>query len=217
VLTIVCGLKDEADIVTRRDDVQVLWGRARSNLDQYVSRGCTRIMSFGIAGALSPTLKVGDIVLGTSVSSETETLAANQGWGVDIYMAAVKAAAKLVICRVFSSGAEVANTTDERAALYEKYDCVAVDDESIAVARFAKVNNIPFACVRAISDTTTSFLPPWVLKLTSPDGVSHFGDMLEGLAQHPQDMFSLIALGVNFHTAMDSLKKVNKALFDVAS
>src|SRR5260370_42644541 len=68
-LTILCGLNEEADIVLkhRHPDVQVLWGPARMNLDNMVARGCKAILSFGISGALHPSLKVGDICIANAV------------------------------------------------------------------------------------------------------------------------------------------------------
>ncbi|NQW26233.1 MAG: hypothetical protein HQ473_07725, partial [Cryomorphaceae bacterium] len=48
---------------------------------ELVSSGCTALLSFGVAGALSPELKVGDIVVATGViDASGNEIPASENW-----------------------------------------------------------------------------------------------------------------------------------------
>jgi len=85
VLGVVTGLKSEAQLLRGLDVMCISTGGrahvARAKIDRLVSRGMRGLISFGIAGALSPDLKSGDLVIADKVMSETsETWPAHQPW-----------------------------------------------------------------------------------------------------------------------------------------
>ena len=102
----------------------------------------TLILSVGFAGALDPTLKVGDIFAPSRVvdardGSRTEMPA---GHGVLVSAAGV-------------AGVE------QKAKLAESYGAQAVDMEAAAVARGAQARGVTFMAVKAISDESDFHMP----------------------------------------------------------
>lgn len=95
------------------------------------------MISTGYCGALDPKLRVGDIV----VSEETRIGALNCSRG-----------------RVITRD-RVAVTAAEKRALREETGAIAVDMESSAVKDRAEALGIPFACIRAVSDTAGENMP----------------------------------------------------------
>lgn len=203
MLTVVCGLTDEANVITYRQDVQVLCGKAVvNNLNAYVARECTGILSFGVAGALNPVLRVDDFVVPhTVVGPDNQYILTNHAWtGLlrqELY-AAVSGA-------IYSDSKPAGNTPEERAHLFSVMHADAVDDESLLVARFAEQNGIQLAVARVISDTTTEVIPPWALNVTDTNGNSSVAQTLEHLARQPDQFLNLINMAVNFAKAMSML------------
>src|SRR5262249_52291736 len=54
---------------------------------------------------------------------------------------------------------------EEKRALGRQYDALAVDPVSAAVARACKPQNVPFACVRVVTDEVETAQPPGGLSL----------------------------------------------------
>jgi nucleoside phosphorylase len=85
VLGIVTGLKSEAQLVRGLDVMCISTGGrahiARAKIDRLVSRGLHGLVSFGIAGALSPNLKCGDLVIADKVvGGSGESWPAHRPW-----------------------------------------------------------------------------------------------------------------------------------------
>ena len=100
-------------------------------------RGAGGVISTGYCGALDPSLSVGDIV----VSGEP-----------------VVTKRAFVRGRVHSSP-RVVVTVGEKRKLYETTGAVAVDMEAAAVEERAAQWNVPFLCIRVVSDTAGEDLP----------------------------------------------------------
>jgi adenosylhomocysteine nucleosidase len=99
------------------------------------------LVSTGFCGALDPSLRIGDIVLGGASVSRR----AGQG------PATVRA--DLVTLD------RVAVTAAEKGYLRAKTGAAAVDMEAAAVGRRASEWGVPFYCIRAVSDTALEDLP----------------------------------------------------------
>ena len=110
------------------------------------------ILSVGFAGALDPTLKVGNIfqprfVIDVKEGSRVETRA---GTGMLLTISGI-------------AGAE------QKAKYLKDYGAAAIDMEAAAVARTAQLHSIPFMAVKAISDEYNFDLPP-MDGFVTPDG-----------------------------------------------
>jgi nucleoside phosphorylase len=85
VLGVVTGLKSEAKLLTGLGFACVSTGgqarEARRKIDRLIAEGATGLVSFGIAGALSPELKTGDLVVADMVANDIgEAWQTHQPW-----------------------------------------------------------------------------------------------------------------------------------------
>jgi nucleoside phosphorylase len=85
VLGVVTGLKSEAKLLQSLGFACVSTGgqarEARRKIDRLIAEGATGLISFGIAGALSPDLKTGDLIIAETVANDIgEVWQTHQPW-----------------------------------------------------------------------------------------------------------------------------------------
>ncbi len=96
------------------------------------------MISTGLCGALDPALRVGDIVVASAAALDTQA-------------AYVRGA----VCSID----HVAVTSLEKRTLRNATGAIAVDMEAAAVERKAAEWNLPFFCIRTVSDRAGDTLP----------------------------------------------------------
>jgi adenosylhomocysteine nucleosidase len=143
------------------------------------------VLSAGFSGALSPEQRVGDLVLATEVLDEQD-----HRWPA-IHTFPSKDP-KITLGRILSVR-ELVSNPQEKQRLGEKYDAVAVDMESAAVARLCQEHNVPFACLRVISDDRNTALSPQLVKLLLRGRVS-VPRLTVMLMRHPSLIGELMGL-----------------------
>lgn len=121
--------------------------------------GVSAMISTGYCGALDPSLRVGDIVVSDHTQIGTLERAGARG------RADHTCARGLVITRD-----RVAVTAAEKRALREETGAIAVDMESSAVKDRAEALGIPYACIRAVSDTAGENMPLDFNRYRAADG-----------------------------------------------
>jgi len=187
----VSGLKREAVIVGRAGVIAVTGGGDAASLKAKLDAlhgDIKGVISVGLAGALSPLLKVGDVVIADQVIQERETWRCSGDWRIAL-------AARLPFAHhgpVLAS-TEILATARGKAALYDTTGALAVDMESALAGRFAAQHKLPFAVLRVISDDAGHVLPPAALVAMKPDGGIALGRMLGSLARHPLQVARVIA------------------------
>jgi len=203
-LIIACGLKREARIFNRpgRDLIVVTGGGVVATLERDLDDKAALfpgiILSCGIAGALDPSLRPGDVVIDGNVLL-VERLGqalphAHRGG-------------------VLGNGAITA-TAAEKRILHERTGAIAVDMESHVAARVAVRKGLPFAALRVISDCADDDLPPAALVGMRPDGGMALGAVLASLARNPQQLSALIRTGRQADQAFRSLAQAFDATID---
>lgn len=169
--------------------------RLEAELDA-AAAGARVILSSGIAGAVDPGLKAGDVVIG----------------GSDGLVAALrKILPDARVGTVVGSDAIVATVADKRA-LYERTGALAVDMESHIAARVAARHGVPFAALRVISDAADEALPPAALVGMRADGRMALGPVVASLARRPGQLPALIRTGVSAGRAFRSLERCHDVL-----
>ncbi len=144
--------------------------------------GADRIVSFGLAGGLSPSLRAGDVLVpshalldGRLVETDPDLNAALGGTTGHRLLA----------------GDAVAATIAEKRRLRETTGADAVDLETAAVMRAG----LPFAALRAICDEAGRDLPPAALAALGQDGRVGLFQVAASAARRPGQIPALIGLG----------------------
>jgi adenosylhomocysteine nucleosidase len=127
----------------------------------------TILILTGVAGALSDSLEVGHIVIGSEIAYHDvakEILTEYHPWMQDIYFKSDNNLIEQAIDISKSLGlknrchvgriitGEKFITENERYNLIERYEPLCVDMESASVAHVCYANNIPFIVIRSMSD-----------------------------------------------------------------
>ena len=220
-ILVATGLHKEAGILRGPGVVVVAGGGDGERLERELeaaAEGATAILSCGLAGALAPGLNAGDLVLGGLFPGE--------GWGPvggpsqldpglrrgsNIVESLRQNLPDAHIGTIIGSDTIVATTT-EKQALYTATGALAVDMESHIAARVAARHNLPFAIIRAISDSANEVLPPAALVGMKPDGSMALGAVLASLARNPTQLPSLIRTGIHAGRAFSELRRVGDVL-----
>jgi len=204
MITVLTGLTDEAAILRDTPGVKVLCGSAdRDNLAKRLAPKTTALVSFGVCGALSPRLKVADLVFGTFVTDGGIRHKADQNW---FYTMAGRLTFPHHGAPVYSTGEIGADTPEERHRLFSSSKAWTIDDESFAVAHVAATLGLPFAIVRSVSDDYLEAVPAATKNATNPDGSANIDSVLRSLQQDPHQMLDLVKVSINFEQALGTLR-----------
>lgn len=167
-----------------------------------VERGCEAIISWGIAGGLSPGLTIGDLVVPEQIRGDDVLYAVD----ANLRRALAARLGNRLHGGALVTTAEVIRTPQSKAALHRRHGAIAVDMESAAIAQVAADHRLPFAAIRAISDRASDPLPRGLAAVIDantgrlrPRGVAKL--VLTG----PHLVPRLLRTGRDFATALSAL------------
>ena len=132
-------------------------------LREGIAAGARGIISFGMGGALDPTLGLGDMVIASAVRGGFDGVC-DPAW----VAALARALPGAKVGAVHADGALCARASD-KAALFGT-GALVVDMESHIAATLAAEAGLPFAVLRCVSDLAGDDLPPVVSVAMGPDG-----------------------------------------------
>lgn len=210
VILVVTGLLTEARVAAG-EGVRTVSGGGRTPLlvermEAALADGEVRaVLSFGVAGALLPGLRVGDALVAAVVRDGRARLYADPAWTARL--AALTGARPADIAGVDATAA----TPDAKAALRLRTGAVAVDMESHIAARAAAARGLPFAALRVISDLASDSLPPAAVAGMRPDGGTDAAAVLRGLARDPRQLPALIRTARDAAAAFRTLRHARRA------
>ena len=115
--------------------------------------GPTRVISVGFAGALDPSLKVGDIFEPRTVINAADGVHTEIRSGEGILVSSATVASK-----------------GQKTRLAKSYNAGAVDMEAAAVAQGAEARGIEFAALKVISDAADFVMPGRMERFVAADG-----------------------------------------------
>jgi nucleoside phosphorylase len=211
----------EAEIVGTAGVIAVTGGGDAKLLAQKLDAlhgDITGVISIGLGGALSPLLKVGDVVIADRVittdylpRARDSALAlgevavagsrASEGrWGQTFRCDSdwrVRLAARLPHAHqgpLQGSDVIIADAA-AKAALHDHSGALAVDMESQVAARFAAGRGLKLAGLRVISDDAGHVLPPAALVAMQPDGGISLGAVLWSVVKKPAQIPALVRTG----------------------
>ncbi len=189
----VTGMTKEADIIGTAGVVVVVGGGDGDGLASKLDAlhgDIGGVISIGLGGALSPLLKVGDVVIAEKIITGAEDWECHAGWRNRL---ASRLAGAHQGC-IFGSDV-IIHEAETKAGLHASTGALAVDMESQVAARFAAKRNLPLAALRVISDDATHVLPPAALVAMQPDGSISIGKVLWSVMKKPAQIPALVRTG----------------------
>ncbi|MCX7099203.1 MAG: phosphorylase [Methylococcales bacterium] len=176
--------------------------------------GARQLISWGCAGALSADLKPGDLVLADQLlDADLVDVPVDSHW----HRRAKNHLAAVVTvhtgCLAESKG--IIPLSEDKNVLQSRTGAIAVDMESVAIAKFARQQAVPFLLIRTIVDPLSMDLPLAISYALNAEGEIELGKLLMFLARHPFELPALISLGLNFNAAKKKLKLIAQQLDEI--
>jgi adenosylhomocysteine nucleosidase len=181
-------------------------GRAARSL---ADAGATALVSWGMAGALDPSLRAGQLILPSAVIGPDGTrIPTSVDWRARLGSALRK---QLAVSDglLLTSPAPIDSVAGKSAA-WRTTQAVAVDMESLAVAQVAAARALSFIAVRVIVDTAVDLLPQAVIA-ASRVGQVQLWRLMRELALAPGDVAALLRLAGRYRAARRTLLFVARA------
>jgi adenosylhomocysteine nucleosidase len=164
------------------------------SLASAIAGDCCGLISFGIAGGLSPDLPAGTCIVGSTIISETIQLTTDRSWS--------QALLRLIPDAIHGTIAGV-NTIvahpEAKRALHVSTGALAVDNESHVAASVAAARGLPMAAVRVIMDPAKRQLPAAALAAVRANGTIDLAALIHSIVRQPSELPMLL------RTALDAL------------
>jgi len=165
-------------------------------------------ISSGLAGALKPDYRVGQVLAARTIVAESAPAGAS-GRMMESSAALVSFAAEcgaILVDRFYSAERAIA-TAHEKRHLAESSGCDAVEMESFQVLFKARTDGIPAVAIRSISDAVDEDMPLDMNEVFTERGEVSIPRVLGQVALRPQSLPGLVRLGRNSKQAAESLAK----------
>ena len=181
-------------------------GRAASLAGRMADDGCRGLVSFGIAGALDPSIETGTVILPERVAFEARRWTCTGGWRRSVEN--TLADEMEVRAGTLAGSPDAVITAAGKAVLNRNTGAVAIDMESHAVAAVAEERGLPFLVIRVVADPHDQEIPSWMPGLIDDSG--HVCGLKAGISvlTHPGDWFEVDRLRRQSRTALDVLGRV---------
>jgi len=170
--------------------------RAARTAQGLASEGVGALLCFGVAGALDPGLRCGDVILASEVICAqplalqlpgmrpaalpgSARIRTSERWRAALAAALLREGSVLQAPLLTSS--ELICDTQQKRRLYRQTGAVAVDMESAAVGVVANLHGLPFMVLRVVADTAQDALPEVLRQLVAaqPPGASEWVSWLQ--------------------------------------
>ena len=206
----VCGLTVEARIASGPGVIAIAGGgrsdRLEDALERAVDDGASALISFGIAGALIPALRPGQLIVADQIVAKSTSFATDPRW-FDALMQRTGAMRATIAARDL-----LASTVAMKSALHEETGASAVDMESHIAARVAMRHGLPFAALRAIADPRDRSLPPAATIAMKEGGGIDLAAVLRSIARSPGQLPGLMAIARDTSAALGGLRRGRRLL-----
>jgi adenosylhomocysteine nucleosidase len=172
----------------------------------------TGLVSTGFCGALDPALKACDIFVATEILSppnphyvgQAILPAAGIPAGLDHAGSKAGGRQKCLPHKLLSID-RVASTVAEKRELYATTGAAAIEMEAAAVAEKAKEYNLPFYCIRVVTDTATESFPLDFNRMRDANGRFSRTKIVAAALRRPSIFPKLIELNKRCKLAAEAL------------
>lgn len=172
-----------------------------------VSGGCHSIISFGVAGGLSPDLEPGDCIVASGVIDFPALRPTDPLWTGKLLDMIPNARHGPIM----GVSAVVADPADKRK-IHTATGAMAVDMESHLVARLAQSYGLSFAAVRVVIDPADRAVPPAALLAMAPDGGTDMSSLIWEILARPSQLAALLRIAADAYAARAALLRLRRAL-----
>ena len=172
------------------------------------ARNCAGIISFGMAGGIDRSLKLGSLVIGKRLTGAFHAKC-DERWAAALHTLLPKARVGAVHC----DGNLLSDVRDKEQMAWASA-ALCADMESHIVAEAAAHANVPFAILRCISDVAQLQLPPAVDVAMRPDGSVAVGAVMRSIMAEPGQIPALASTVYGFARAYQALLKAGKQVGD---
>jgi adenosylhomocysteine nucleosidase len=211
----ITGVKKEAWILQQRtnfpkSDIICAGAGGKNSYTQatfLLKSGCEVLISIGVAGALNKSLNAGDLIIPRSVISKNGDIFEVDQTQYQKIISHLSKSFTLSNGPIFGSDTIISKAT-EKLNLNHTTGAIAVDMESLGVARAAQENNCPFLVVRTILDTAGQDLPTASLQAIDLEGNIRIGRVMLDIVKKPSELVDLIKLANNSRKAFTNLSRV---------
>jgi len=178
---------------------------------ELIVAGAAALVSFGLAGALDPSVAAGAIFLpGEVTDADGRSLPTDAPWRGHL-SAALAPRQPLSGGRLFSSATPV-TWVAAKAELFRTTHAQAVDMESFGIAAVAAEAAVPFVAVRVIVDVAADEVPGSIISATDAYGRVRPARLIAGLLRHPRDLLPLSRLTRRYAAASRGLALAGRGL-----
>lgn len=209
-ILVATGLQREQRLLDGPGLIVVAGGGDSRHLEATLERlaeGVQGIISIGIAGALSPELRVGSWVVATAVRDEDVSLSTDAAWTRRLLERLTEATAGTIV----GTDVIVAEAA-KKSEMHRQTGAAAVDMESHIAGRVAQRLHLPFAVVRVVSDTAHRTLPPAARIGMRPDGAVDVPGVMRSLIANPGQLGALIRTAVDAERSFRALLRGHRRL-----
>jgi adenosylhomocysteine nucleosidase len=210
MILVATGLRQELNILEGSGVFVVAGGGDGTRLERELEAAAgdaEAVISMGLCGALSESLKPGDWVIGTRVLTplipeDQQVYETDPDWVAALLRAFPRARSGPVL----GSDAMIADAGAKRA-VNASTGAIAVDMESHIAGAVAARHGLPFAVARVVSDAADRSLPKAAQAGMAADGRMDIGAVLKALAADPRQLPALIRVGAEAGTAFRMLRR----------
>ncbi len=187
---------------------------ASSAAERLISQGATKLISWGCAAALSETLKPGDLILANELIATEENkavpLIVNANWHQ--HTKELLSTFVTVTIGGLAENKTIVSSSEHKKKIHSFTNAIALDMESIAIAKVANQHTLPFLVIRVIADPVGMSLPLAITHSINQQGDVILIKLLSYLALHLRELPGLIRLGLYFRSATKTLKLIAQHL-----
>ena len=195
----VTGTRREAAVLRGSGVETVALGSSSAPLEDRLTPLCA-VVSFGMAGALGPDLRLGDWVIGNRICGPFEAECDPQ-WSAAL--ARQLPQARLGSC--YADGRLIGDVA-EKKKLFQRTGALAADMESHRAALAATRLGVPFAVLRCISDEAAHSLPPAIAVAMRPNGGLALASIVKSIIGNPLQIYDIMRVFRKFSTAYSGFR-----------
>ena len=177
------------------------------SLASAVAGDCRGLISFGVAGGLSPDLRAGTCIVGSMIVAASIEFATDRSWS--------QALLGLIPDAIHGAIAGVTTAVaypEAKRSLHMSTGALAVDNESHVVASVAASRGLPMAAVRVIMDPAARELPAAALAALRTNGTIDLGALIQSIVRQPGDLPMLLRIAVDASIGFAALLRCRQLL-----